>query len=267
MSAVYFAMPGVNWSSLKVIDTSPLAYKYALENKREDTADLAAGRLLHTLVFEPAKFGAEYAVWEGGDRRGNAWKEFEAANAGRTIFKPSEIEAVRAMAAAVRRHPLVRPYLEAKDGEFERVVTWTDPATGLDCKMKADWIIPSQLTLIDLKSTRSIERRRFIGDVAKFDYYGQLAHYSQGCTHGLKWTPIKRVLIAVEKLAPHDVGVFVLDDEACEIGDEHRDELMAKLKACMDTNDWPGRYSEEQTIDLPGWVHGADDLSITFDEE
>lgn len=263
----YFTQPGANWSRLKLLDDSPLAYQHALTNDRPDTADLAAGRLTHTLVFEPHKFGAEYALWEDGDRRGKAWEAFRDANTGKTIFKPNEIAECRAMAEAVRRHPLVQPYLSAPDGMFERVVTWTDPTTGIRCKCRLDWAIPSAGVLIDLKTCRSVERRRFAADVARYCYYGQLAHYSAGCTHGLGWTPQKRILIAVEKSAPYDVAVYVLDDAAREIGDEKQQELLAKLKACMDINTWPGRYTEEQTLELPGWVFGADDLSITFDSE
>lgn len=263
----YFTRPEVSWSQLKLLDDSPLAYKHALENPRPDTADLAAGRLTHTLVFEPHKFGVEYAIWEGGDRRGGAWKDFEAQHAGKTIFKPNEIAECRAMAEAVRNHPLVKPYLAAADGQFERVVTWTDPTTGIACRAKMDWIIPSLRVLIDLKTCRSIERRRFAADVARYGYYGQHGHYAAGCTHALGWTPQKRILIAAEKPAPHDVAVYVLDDAACEIGDEKQQELLAKLKACRDLGEWLGRYTEEQTLELPGWVFGADDIDITFDTE
>lgn len=267
MSDPYFKQPGTNWSLLKLIDDSPLAYRHAMENPRADSATLATGRLVHTLVFEPAKFGDEYAVWEGGDRRGNAWKEFEASNADRTIFKPNEIAECQAMASAVRRHPLVAPYLAAKDGTFEQVISFTDPTTAIPCKAKVDWIIPSARVLIDLKTCRSIERRRFAADVARYHYYGQLAHYSAACTHGLGWTPQKRILIAVEKAAPYDVAVYVLDEAACEVGDEKQQELLAKLKECRDADSWPGRYTEEQQMELPGWVFGADDIEINYDAE
>lgn len=265
MSAAYFDLPAVNWSTLKLLDDSPLAYKHGLEHKRKPTAALDMGRLVHTLVFEPEQFGAEYAVFPGKRRAGKEWEAFETANAGKTIFKEDELDEARAMADAVRNHQLVKPYLVG--GKFETVVTWTDPATGLRCKAKPDWIIPDRRVLIDLKTCRSVERRRFAADVARYGYYGQLGHYAAGCTHGLGWTPERRLLIAVEKTAPHDVAVYELDDAACEIGDEKQQELLAKLKACIDSDTWPGRYSEEQTLELPGWVFGADDLDITFDEE
>ena len=261
----YFTSKGANWSTLKLLDDSPLAYRHALENPRADTADLALGRLVHTLVFEPQKFGDEYAVFDGAIRSGKAWEAFKAANEGRTIFKTDEIANARAIAEAVRRHPLVAPYLVG--GQFETVLRWTDPATGIACKAKADWIIPGRRILADLKTTRSIERRRFAADVARYSYYGQLAHYAAGVKHALGWEPQRRILIAVEKAAPYDVAIYELDAAACEIGDEKQQELLAKLKACLDLGEWPGRYTEEQTLELPGWVFGADDLDITFDTE
>lgn len=261
----YFTMPGTNWSLLKHLDDSPLAYRHAVENPREDTATLALGRLVHTFVFEPEKFGDEYAVFPGKKRQGKAWDAFEADNEGRTIFKSDEIDEAKAMADAVRRHPIVAPYLVG--GEFERVLTWTDPATGIPCKAKCDWLIPGRRILADLKTTRSIERRRFAADVARYHYYGQLAHYAAGVKHALGWEPARRILIAVEKSAPYDVAVYELDNAACTIGDEKSAELLAKLKACHELNDWPGRYTEEQTMELPGWVFGADDLEMTFDPE
>jgi hypothetical protein len=111
----YSLIDAVNWSTLKWMLKSPAVYRYRLKQARTDTPALAMGRATHTLVFEPEKFRHEYAVWEGGDRRGNAWKEFQEENAGKTIFKPQEIDTAMEMADAVRSHPLVRPYL---DGGF-----------------------------------------------------------------------------------------------------------------------------------------------------
>lgn len=261
----YFQQPGVNWSLLKTLDDSPLAYRHAKENPRPDTADLALGRLVHTLVFEPQKFGDEYAVFTGPVRKGAAWDAFKAENEGKTIFKTDELAEARTMADTVRRHPLVAPYLVG--GQFETVLRWTDPATGIACKAKCDWLIPGRRILADLKTTRSIERRRFAADVARYHYYGQLAHYAAGVKHALGWEPQRRILIAVEKAAPFDVAVYELDEAACTIGDEKAAELLAKLKACIDTDTWPGRYTEEQVMELPGWVFGADDIEMTFDPE
>jgi len=261
----YFGIDAVNWSTLKLLDESPLAYRHAVEHGRPDSAALALGRVTHTLVFEPHKFTAEYAVYEGGDRRGKAWEAFQAAHEDKTILKPGEIATAQAMADAVRSHPLVRPYLAG--GQFERVLQWRDRATGIDCKAKADWIVPGLGLLCDLKTARSVDARRFALDVARYGYHGQLAHYANGVEADLGWKVRRHMIIAVEKAAPHDVAVFDLAPEAVECGREKVAELLAKLAACRESNQWPGRYTTEQALDLPGWVYGAGEAEISFDEE
>lgn len=269
----YFSRPGHNWSSIKLMDDSALAYKYALDNKRPDTAALALGRVVHSLVFEPETIATDYAVFTGARRAGKEWEAFKAENEGVTIFKTDELDEARAMAAAVRDHPLVKPYLAAR-GEFERVVTWTDPVTGLFCKGKFDWIIPSQRILIDLKTTKAIHPRRFASDVARYKYHGQMAHYSNGCTHGLEWTPERVILIAVEKSAPYDVAVYEMDDAGKECGRELAALLLERVKWCEDRNYWPGAQFDwesctltETSLELPGWLYGGSEIEVTYSTE
>ena len=271
-ATAYFARPGVNWTSLKRMDDSALAYKHGIDNPRPDTADLAIGRVVHALVFEPETLKVDYAIYEGGDRRGKEWDAFKAANEGKTIFKPNELTAAAAMAAAVKAHDLVKPYL--KGGKFEQVMEWADPITGMRCKCRTDWTVENIETLVDLKTTRSINMRRFAADVGRFGYHGQHAHYGDGCTHALGWTPKRHLLIAVEKLAPYDVAVYELDGDAIEAVKAKVVELMEKLQWCRDNDRWPGRQfdwdahlSREETLTLPGWVFGGGEPEVTYDEE
>lgn len=253
----YFDMPGVNWSTLKHLRESGLKYQHALNNPRPDTEALALGRVTHTLVFEPEKFAAEYVIWEGGARRGNEWEAFKKAHDGRTIFKPDEIDPAVAMADAVKRHPLVQAYLDG--GEFERAIQWTDPVSGLLCKAKPDWLQPKRRALVDLKTTRSIEGRYFGNAAARFGYHCQIAHYFNGVKEALGWTPEVVALIAVEKDAPHDVAVFRVLDDDLFAGSSEVAELLSKLRAYTDAQEWPGRYQEEQALQLPAWLFLEDE--------
>lgn len=250
----YYDSEAVNWSTLKWMRESPLVYKYRLTSGYKDTADLAMGRLTHTLVFEPEKFQAEYAIWEDGDRRGNAWKEFAEANAGKTIFKPKEIETAVQMAKAVRSHPLVQPYLDG--GLFEHAIYWTDQDTGLPCKARPDWIVPGTRTLIDLKTCQSAEARRFGSAAARYGYTAQMAHYNNGVTHALDWAPNTVIIIAVEKDGPHEVSVFKVSQDDLAMAAEEVAELLRMVKACQQTNTWPGRYLEPQALQLPAYLYG-----------
>lgn len=261
----YRKAEGENWSKLKALDDSALAYKYAAEHDRADTPTLATGRAVHALVFEPETFGDNYVVWNGGDRKGNAWKDFKAEHVGQTIFKPDELEEAQAMALAVRTHPNVLPYLEG--GQFETPLFWTDPATGIKCKGLADFINRPLRALIELKTARSIDMRRFGNDVVRYGYIPQLAHYKEGVTHALGWTPNLVLIIAVEKVAPYDVGVFVVDSEAQEYGAAVVAGHLETLKACRESDKWPGRYPEQTALIVPSYVYGEGDPVFSYVEE
>lgn len=64
----YRQIDAINWSSLKHMAESPMLYRHMLDHGRDDTPALAFGRLVHTLVFEPALFNSECAIYEGERR-------------------------------------------------------------------------------------------------------------------------------------------------------------------------------------------------------
>lgn len=251
--AEYAAIDAVNFSTLKWMRESPLVYRHRLTQGYPDTPALAMGRVTHTLVFEPEKFSDEYAIWDG-DRRGKAWSEFKEASGEKTIFKPAEIETAQQMAEAVRSHPLVAPYLDG--GLFEHAVYWTDPETGLPCKARPDWIIPDRRILIDLKTCVSADARRFGAAAARYAYHLQCAMYVNAITYGLGWAPNRVKIIAVEKDAPHEVSIFDVPQEAIDAAAEEVSDLLRMVKACRQTNTWPGRYLEEQQLQLPAYIYG-----------
>lgn len=253
----YYTAPGVNWSTLKNLRESALHYRYRVENPIDTTAPMALGRVTHTLVFEPEKFDDEYVIWTEGDRRGKAWAEFKEANAGRLIFKPTEIDIAVQIADAVRRNPLVQPYLV--DGLFEQPISWTDSDTGLLCKGKPDWLQPPRRVLADLKTGKSIDERRFGAQAARLGYHLQCAMYGMGVEAALGWKPEKTIIIAVESDPPHDVAIFEIDRETLMLAEVEVKELLMQLKACRTADSWSGRYAEERALYLPAWVYGSDD--------
>lgn len=253
----YFDAPGVNWSTLKHMRESALHYRYRKDNYPPASPAMLLGRVTHTLVFEPEKFDDEYVIWTEGDRRGKAWQEFKELHEGKAIFKPNEIDLAVQIADAVKRHPLVQPYLV--DGIFEHPISWTCPATGLLCKAKPDWLQPHRRALVDIKTAASTHARRFGAQAARLGYHCQLAHYAAGVKEALGWEPAKVVIIAVESEAPYDVAVFEVDRETLMLADVEVKELLVQLQACRAADSWPGRYVEEQALQLPAWVYGSDD--------
>jgi exodeoxyribonuclease VIII len=263
----YFALEAVNWTSLKVIADSPKHYKYALDHPREDTAALAIGRYVHAAVLQPETIADDFAIWTEGDRRGNKWKDFAEQNAGRTIFKQSEIDEMIPLIEAMRA--VVAPFL-TPTAQVEQVIEWTDPKTGIRCKARPDIYDPASRALVDLKTTRSIDIRRFGHDVCRFGYHGQFAHYNAGITHALGWEPVQHLLIGIEKEPPHDVGVFPLDADTRRVGVELVESLLDRLAECRASNAWPGRHPDPVTLgpaNLPPWLYGGGIPEIAFLED
>ena len=265
--ADYLKIEAVNWSKLKWMDVSPLHYHHHLHDPDDhDTPARRLGRATHTLALDPARFEAEYAVFDGERRAGAEWKSFAAANADRDILKANELDEAHAIAHAVQTHPVLAPYREG--ARYEMTATWTDKATGLRCKARPDWLVPG--VLLDLKTTTTLDGRRFGNLAARMGYHCQLAHYKAGveaCGH-----PVDRVvLVAVESAAPYDVAVFELDGDALQAGREKVDELLARLAECQASGQWPGRYEAERALELPFYVfaddNDAEDLGVSFNEE
>lgn len=253
----YAALEGERWSTLNKILDSPAHYREHADNGRKDTHALIFGNAVHTLAFEPIKFGAQFASWPT-PRRGKVWTDFKRANADKIILSATDFEHAAEMANAVRTHPLVIPYLAG--GRFEVPMQWQDLATGIACKARTDWIQPQRRVVLELKTTRSIETTLFGFDVRRYRYAGQLAFYAQGVAAALGWIPERLVIVAVEKSPPYDVGVFDLDTSAKLLGLNEAAEALSRLNACRASGRWPGRYETEQTLLLP--TYATDDLDM-----
>lgn len=258
MFSDYAAIEAVNWSTLKEMRRSPRHYLHRLNAPKEDTKAMAMGRATHCAVFEPDRFPLDYAVFTGPRRAGKEWDECCKANKGKTILRADEYETCLAMRDAVRSHPIAGPAL-TPPGEAEKVITWTDEATGLPCKARLDWWRPG--LLCDLKTSAEIEARRFAATVERMGYHGQAAFYRAGLlANGLDAPPFR--IVAVESSAPHDVAVYLLDDDAHWRGEQLVAELLAKVASGRFSNLYPGRYPEEVPLSLPAWAFEEETAGI-----
>lgn len=264
----YFEIEALNWSRLKVMDESPRHYKHALTHPRQDTPSLALGRYVHTAAFQPDQIEEDFAIWKGGVRNGKVWDAFAEQNADKTILRAVDLPEFNDMIEAVRSHPWVAALLADDATEAEAILTWT--ADGRAQKARTDVMNQRRRLVADLKTTQSIDIRRFGHDIARFGYLGQLAHYSTGIEAARGWAPVEHVLIAVEKAPPHDVAIFPVHADAIAVGAEKRAELLAKLAECERQNRWPGRHPEPVTLDgsnLPPWIFGGGIPEFAFVEE
>ena len=73
----YRAAAGVNVSSLKEFNRSPLHFKHARENPKPTTSAMSLGTAAHCATLEPERFAAEFVTWTGGRRAGKEWESFK----------------------------------------------------------------------------------------------------------------------------------------------------------------------------------------------
>jgi hypothetical protein len=258
--AEYEKIDAVNWSVLKEMRRSPLHYHHRLENPREDSTRLALGRGVHTAVLEPDRFMLEYACFKGAIRRGKEWDAFEAQHQNETILKQDEYTLCLQVRDAVRAHPLAAEYLKAGTGE--QVLQWSDATTQVACKGRVDWVSSSKPALVDVKTTSDIAADKFAAVAARMGYHTQGAFYRAG-HHAQHGEVLPVVTIAVEIGAPHDVAVYLLDEDALAAGEQEWMRLLEMVAACRKSGVWPGRFSAEQALRLPRWAVGADEEDIS----
>lgn len=262
MSAAEFAnyskIDAVNWSLLKFMRVSPLHYRHAVDSPPEDTTRFGIGRAIHTAILEPHRLSTDYAVFDGARRAGKVWDKFEAENDTKTILKRDEWTLVESVARRVEKDEVAQEWLGRGKALIERSITWKDPATGIMCKARPDAV---HSAILDVKSTSTIDERAFIALATRMGYFGQLAFYRRGYRVLTKMN-LPCAMMPVELAAPHDVGVFVIDEDSLRVTDEEITRLLAKVAECRKANEWPGRYQKARTMMLPDWARGESDFNF-----
>ncbi len=251
----YAALPGVRSSDFKRLDISP---KHYLVKDDKDTASRKALRLAHLLALEPHLFERDFGI--NNDHRGsNVYKLAAAANPDRTLIKSKNYDQARAVADAWLTNEATAPFL-AMPGESEVTITWTDPATGIECKARLDWLIidrpTASATVCDLKQYGTVVERDVADRVIKLMAHVQAAHYVAAAEAllGPGWD-IRYVLLVAESGPPYDTAAFELHaDGFLYAGQTKRDELLARLRECIDTDRWPGRHPEPVELDAPSYL-------------
>lgn len=263
----YDAIRGVNASLLKrVSGGSPLhGLHYQRHGGGPDTHSRMELRAVHALALEgEAAFRRGYAVWEGA-RRGQAWLDFETQQiaAGRTVLTSAERARVVARSAALHAHPVAGPLLRHADAIPEATITWTDAATGLPCRARLDLLIDAEagVEIVDLKTWPSTDPHAVQRMIIAQQVHIQLAHYRAAvrAVVGDHVAPQCAVMV-VEDAAPHDVGVYHLDEALLLLGEEARRAALAAWADAVASGDYRGRAPKLCTVEAPGWlVDAADD--------
>lgn len=257
----------VSKSGLDLISEAPAFYKLWLdkvaagEHSDEQTPAQRLGSLFHCLVLEPAQFDKLYFVGRNDDGRSQDCKLDSrfAAELGLTLVKPSEYELASAMVNAAMSNPAVSKLMA--QGFAERVYYWSDSLTGIDCRMKCDWVsvLGDRVFLLDFKSAMNASPKEFAKAAYNQRYHVQAAFYLDGfeAATGIKASGF--VNVVVEKDAPYLVELYTVDDMELALGREaYRQDLNTLLECRKRGQYWGYSHPDSpmfKALKLPSWAY------------
>ena len=257
----YHAVAAISKSRIDLLRRSPAHLWASFITPREETDAMRLGKLLHCLVLEPDLYERRYIVVDAS-RATKAGKAAvaEAGASGLTPLKPSEYDEARAMADAIRKHPVAGALLAAP-GESELTAYWEEEIEGLciPCKMRLDRLahdLPGfGPVLLDVKTTRDASPRAMAKHSAEYGYHRQAPWYRRGLRMAGGLDSRQFTLICVESAPPYLVGVYNISEAAQGQGLRELTESLHLLASCIQSGEWPGYPVEVVEIDLPVWAY------------
>ena len=259
-AADYHSHPATGHSSLVRIMRSPAHYQEYATHPPEPTVAMQLGTAFHTALLEWELFGKTFVVAPKFDRRTKAGKAealaWETGHTGKIILTPDQMEAIGKMVLAVREHKGARRLLG--DGLAETSGFWRDERTGIECKMRPDFLAAEGETIagiVDIKTCVDASANGFSRAIATQGYDVQAAFYQDGMKT-LSGETVPFYFIAIEKEAPYALAVYQASQAMLEIGREKYRAALELLSWCRRNNFWPSYQpgGEIETIDLPRWA-------------
>lgn len=264
----YHSDPSVSNTMLSAMNKSP-AHCYALHlapgrPMQQPSDAMLAGTLAHTAILEPEELALRYVAKPAGMRfstkEGMAWRDQQTSQ----IITADEMDTARAQRAAVLKVPALADLLSS--GEPEASLFWNDPATGLRCRARTDWlhwIGPNRVIALDIKTISDLTQENVRRAIATYGYHRQHAHYSNG---------LRACGIEVQEFAfgfvsssyPFLAVAYLLDDESMQQGREEVADLLALYAYCNERNEWPAFGDGFQLTSLPAWAKRTSEVEVAY---
>jgi len=213
--------------------------------ERSDTEAFTLGRGSHHLLLGEDDFSTLFVqrpevldgeAWHGNRKACRAWMQ-KQRDAGRTVLKPEQIEAMRGMAKALSAHPLVRAGI--LNGDIEQSLIWQDKATGVWLKARPDAVPNDSGDFADLK-TSSYFGDELDREVSKhrYDIQAALTKWAAREVLGIAMASFSFVFVGSEP--PHCVDVLTLDATDIEAAEQDLRCAVDTFAWCLKHNNWFG---------------------------
>ena len=267
---------------------APSVYKAWIDGKlkSETSPALAFGTAFHCAALEPERFRETYVVQpdfgyllkhdasgttkEQGAANKARKAEWEAVNAGKRMLDPEDGAHIEGMLASLLTDRVVGPYFRplhqtprlAMRLRVEVTIVWTDPATGLVCRVRPDLMIEQgqDTGVLDIKTTGDASHAGFNRSRANYGYHRGEAFYREGCAAVGKPLALRfdagidgYGFVAIEKEPPYLVKLHGCSPDALDLGRRLCTEAKSTLARCLELDDWPGLPGEPSILTLYPW--------------
>ncbi|MEU9670339.1 PD-(D/E)XK nuclease-like domain-containing protein [Streptomyces bobili] len=235
----------------------PAQFKYDRDNPPAPKREFDLGHAAHKLVLGD---GPEFRVIDYPDYKKKAAQNErdEAYALGLVPLLTKEHEQVQTMADAIRRHPIAGGLFAPDTGRAELSIYWTDPATGVRCRVRPDWLkeMPGLALAVDYKTITKADPTTASRAIKDHSYHQQDAFYIDGIWAALQPEDVRFIFVFQAKQAPYLITVRELTQQDRDIGRARNERALRLYAECESTGvwpDWTGPVTEIPQIGMPTW--------------
>lgn len=240
----------------RLLELAPAEWRWEQDHPeaRQPTEAMEEGSAVHTEVLG---VGAAVEIVDAADWKRPADQQRRKAirARGRIPLLPKQYDRVRAMAAAVRTHPVAGPLFATGTPEVSAYAR--DPDTGVMLRARVDWLHElggGRRIAVDLKTAESSDPIEFGDACAKFSYHVQQPWYED--VFAVAGVPLSAWLwVVVAKRPPHLVTVCELPPRAIDLGREIKRRAVETYARHAESGEWPGHQPVIHQVDLPYWAY------------
>lgn len=246
----------INSSSLKYALRSEYAFFQVFFQKKptKQTESMRYGTLAHMALLEGRKFQERHIVIpDFGDLRSSTNREkrakwiqeiqLEIPNA---VFvkNQEEYDNLIAVVESILSHKEASKLFS--NGQPEAMGWYTDPRTGLRCRMKADFLSFNVNCLLDFKTARDVRWEKFKWAVEDYRYDFQIEMYADGTFQINQKQPDHKLWVVIENQYPFEMAIYEVDDVYQAAGKYEYEKALKNIRKAVDSNIWP---KEQKSIE------------------
>lgn len=245
-----------------VAPSCPAKFKQWRDTPPPPKPEYTFGHAAHTLVLGK---GVEILEVDAPNWKTKAAQE-QRALASNTVapMLTHELAKARAMADAVKAHPLAGPLFD--EGHAELSIYHTDPDSGVRLRGRLDWlrVHEGRNLIVDFKTSTTAHPIEFMRKTADYGYHQQVAWYLDLVAATVPGSDPRFLFVVVEKEPPYLVSVIELDTVSEIEGRRLNRQAIDTYAECVATDTWPSypNNDEVQLVSIPLWAMSDNEMEI-----